>query len=173
MFLMIGYFTTLFVLFMIFVFYILPSKDRNYKKSLKIDEYFLSQKDFKDQTINEKIIINDYVKKEDFTIEAGLYKCQSVKSFGSIEMIYLISDDNTITKEIKTTFKDLNKINYLRGSADFKVDGSVLKFSNVIGSKGMFSLLGEAMSVSNDGSLVLPHFDEDKDDVILFTLSKV
>ena len=167
------YFLTAFLFVAIIFIYIIVNKNYKSMKSDRIDRFFKDNKGLRQVTLNEKLIVDSYSKKEVFIVDFGLYRYSFDTDFGSIEMTYLFGENNTITKEIKTYFKSLDKTNTLTGYADITVNGSTMIFSNVVGDEAIFSSIGEAIFFDKDGLICLPYFDNKSGLIKKFCLSKV
>lgn len=67
----------------------------------------------------------------------------------SYSITYFFAEDKTVTKEVTI----LGKYN-LSGSAKYYFDGSVMKFTEIVGDKYLFPQMGEAVSIPNEDIIV-------------------
>ena len=110
-------------------------------------EKFKNNQDF---SVNEKILVDKYKKKDNPEISPfGLYMRDGIIKNKKSSLKYYFGEDGTLTKEL-TVLETYTA----RGIAKYYFDGSVMMFSDVVGDKGLFPVIGDPVTVMEDGILI-------------------
>lgn len=161
----------LYIFFKMMTFLIsIDTNDKN--KNSDIDGIIKKSKEFDKPTIEYKLKIDKYQAYDDIENPDGLYIGNLKSDLGNVEIGYLFYDGNKVLKEINSTYKTRKGDVELMASgiADYKVVGQTLIFSNVIGDKSLFSIIGEVFKLKNDQ--VKLFFDSEVEEVSKFVLEK-
>lgn len=117
-----------------------------YKNEQKFEEFKSNQ----DVSVNEKILVDKYKKKDKPEIlPSGLYVRDGMIRDRKFSLRYYFGEDGTLTKEMTIIDKYTAK-----GVAKYYFDGSVMMFSDVVGDKGLFSVVGDPVTMMEDGLLI-------------------
>ena len=116
-------------------------------KNERIFEEFKSNQDV---SVNEKILVDKYKKKDKPDIlPSGLYMWDGMIKDKKLSVSYYFGEDGTLTKEITVMDKYTAK-----GVAKYSFDGSVMMFSDVAGDKGLFPVVGDPVKMTEDGIFI-------------------
>lgn len=98
-------------------------------------------------TLDQKVLVDKFKLKPEITLVSGIYQAKNVVGGHTFEYRYYFSDDKTLTKSVVAEPKGIK----LNGSAKYRMDGSVLVYSEITGDRVLFPEIGEPISVVGVG----------------------